>query len=566
MKLELDESRRLTGPNLLWEHPGALLDVFVEGIDKNKVVECWQDWVYKLLPEVNWQNEETTFRLHTHGISLALSAPMDSLYTACELAEYAWQLCVAELLEEQGHEVEQPDIAVIAEQLTEALENEVNPRLMDIIEQAEQNGVTCITDDDFLSLGMGKTVDTWQVSELPEPEDINWNDYQDVPLALITGTNGKSTSVRLASQIAKSAGLSAGVTSTDFIKVGEHIIDKGDYSGPGGARMLVRDKRTEIAFLEVARGGILRRGLPVTNVKAALVTNVASDHLGQYGIDSVEELAEAKFVVSKALDENGVLVLNADNQLVVEQSQYIKVPICWFSESENNFLVQENLEKGLPAVFCHRDNIVYFDGHTIDPVCAIADIPMTFGGQARHNVQNAMGVVGLCFALGFCKDNIVSGLMDFGSNPQDNPGRGNLYKVNDANFIVDFAHNEHSVRAVIDMASHMPAPQKIVMFGHAGDRTNEEMQDLTHAVAELDADLYITSEVGKYLRGRELQEVTNLSKQYLMEKGVDGNAVLFADSPLSGAKLALEKAQPGSVVILFTLCDREEVHDLLSQS
>lgn len=564
MKLELDESRRLTGPNLLWEHPGALLDVFVEDIDKNRVAECWQDWVYKLLPEVNWQNEETTFRLHTNGISLALSAPMDSLYTACELAEYAWQLCVAELLEADGQETEQPDIDVIVEQLTVALDNEVNVRLMEIIEFAEQNGVTCITDDDFLSLGMGQTVDIWQVSELPEPEEINWRTYQDVPIALITGTNGKSTSVRLASQIAKSAGLSAGVTSTDFIKVGDHIIDEGDYSGPGGARMLVRDKRTEIAFLEVARGGILRRGLPVSKVKAALVTNVASDHLGQYGIDTVEELAEAKFVVSKALDENGMLVLNADNQLVVEQSQYISVPICWFSESENNFLVQENLEKGLPAVFCHRDNIVYFDGHTIEPVCVINDIPMTFGGQARHNVQNAMGVVGLCFALDFSREDIISGLMAFGSSPQDNPGRGNLYKVNAANFIVDFAHNEHSMRAVIDMASHMPAPQKIVMFGHAGDRTNEEMQELTNAVANLNADLYITSEVGKYLRGREPQEVTNLSKQFLQEQGVDSSKILFADSPISGAKLALEKAQPDAVVLLFTLCDRDAVHELLS--
>lgn len=559
MKLELDESRRLTGPNLLWEHPGALVDVLVDGIDKNRVAVCWQDWVYKLLPEVNWQNQETTFRIHTHGISLALSAPMDSLYTACELAEHAWHLCVAEL-----QDTELPSISEISEELIQELEKEVNEQLMDIMEAAEQKDVTCITDDDYLSLGMGKTVDTWEVASLPALGDIQWSKYHDIPLALITGTNGKSTSVRLASQIAKSAQLSAGVTSTDFIKVGDHIIDTGDYSGPGGARMLVRDERTEIAFLEVARGGILRRGLPVTKVKAALITNVASDHLGQYGIDSVEELAEAKFVVSKALDDSGTLVLNADNELVVEQSQYINVPICWFSESENNFLVQENLEKGQTAVFCHRDNIVFFNGHTIEPVCAIADIPMTFGGQARHNVQNAMGVVGLCYALGFEQQHIVAGLMAFGSNPEDNPGRGNLYKVSDANYIVDFAHNEHSMRAVINMASQMPAPQKIVMFGHAGDRTNQEVQELTNAVAELDADLYITSEVGDYLRGRAPEEVPNLSKQFLMEKGIDAEKILFADSPLSGAKLALQKAESGAVVLLFTLCDRTAVHELLS--
>lgn len=559
MKLELDESRRLTGPNLLWEHPGALVDVFVDGTDKNQVAECWQDWVYKLLPEVNWQNQETTFRVHTHGISLALSAPMDSLYTACELAEHAWHLCVAEL-----QDSELPNLSLISESLRESLEKEINPHLMDLIEMAEEKGVTCITDDDFLSLGMGNTVDTWEVQSLPSFEEIDWSKYQDIPLALITGTNGKSTSVRLASQIAKSASLSAGVTSTDFIKVGDHIIDTGDYSGPGGARMLVRDTRTEIAFLEVARGGILRRGLPVTKVKAALITNVASDHLGQYGIDTVEELAEAKFVVSKALDSSGTLVLNADNELVVEQSRFLSVPICWFSESENNSLVKENLEKGQTAVFIHRDNIVYYNGQVIETVCPVNEIPMTFGGQARHNVQNAMGVVGLCYALGFGREGIKAGLMAFGSNPEDNPGRGNLYQTNDAQFIVDFAHNEHSVRAVIDMAAQMPAPQKIVMFGHAGDRTNQEIQDLTNAVAELDADIYITSEVGKYLRGRELQEITDLSKKFLMEKGVTEDKILFSDSPLSGARLAIEKAQPGAVVLLFTLCEREEVHSLLS--
>lgn len=560
MKLEFDESRRLTGPNLLWQHPGALVDVFVEGYDKEEIAKRWQSWVAKLLPVIGWEQEQSTYRVHTHGVSLAMSAPMDALYTACELAQHAWEFTEAELT--QG---DTPDWQQVESKLKEELDKEVNPRLMQFIHIAADKGVTCITDDDFLSLGMGASVDTWEVRQLPHPDDIDWEKYQDIPLALITGTNGKSTSVRLASQIAKSANKSAGVTSTDFIKVGDHIIDTGDYSGPGGARMLIRDARTEIAFLEVARGGILRRGLPVTNVRASLVTNVAEDHLGQYGIDTVEELAEAKFVVSKALDQTGTLVLNADNELVIEQSKSVDVPICWFSESHNNALVREQIQANKPAVFGHEGDIVYFDGQQMHRLCAIADVPMTFAGAAKHNVQNALGVVGLCFALGFTQADIVSGLMSFGSNPDDNPGRGNQYQIGSNRFIVDFAHNEHSMQAVVDMTSSMPAKKKIVMFGHAGDRTDSEMQDLTNAVAKLDADVYITSEVSKYLRGREPKEVTDLSKKFLLEKGISREKIMYADSPVSGAKLAMELADGDAVVLLFTLSEREEVHELLSQ-
>lgn len=559
MKLELDESRRLTGPNLLWDKPGALVDVFVDGIDKELVARNWQAWVQKLLLEVNWQQEQTTYRIHTHGISLAMSAPMDALYTACELAQHAWEFCAAELAETAA-----PQWSDIIAKLTEELSREINPNLLELIDIARQKNVTCLVDDDYLSLGMGHSVATWEVRDLPQPDTVNWQQYQDINLALITGTNGKSTSVRLASQIAKSAGLAAGVTSTDFIKVGDHIIDTGDYSGPGGARMLIRDKRTEVAFLEVARGGILRRGLPVTKVNAALVTNVAEDHLGQYGIDTVDELAQAKFVISKALDKDGVLVLNADNELVVEQSRFIQVPICWFSESEHNSLVREQIEQGGLAVFCHRDDIVYFNGQQMERICTIADIPMTFGGQARHNVQNAMGVVGLAFAMGFSKQDIVTGLMQFGRNPQDNPGRGNLYQVNGANYIVDFAHNEHSMKAVVDMAAQMPATQKIVMFGHAGDRTDGEIHNLTNAVSKLDADIYITSEVDKYLRGREPGEVPGLSKHYLMQQGISEDKILYAESPIAGARLAMEIAHEQAVVLLFTLSDREDVAELLT--
>lgn len=559
MRLELDEVRRLTGPNLLWDHPGAILDVFIEGIDKQQVVNLWQLWIAKLLADFGWQ-QPTTYRMHSEGANLALSAPMDALYCACDLAELAWHCSVAEL---QGDAL--PDWSQRLNELQVELRDELNPALISLMQTAHKHGVSCIVDDDEVSLGMGKLSRTWPTRALPELANIHWQQYQDIPRVFITGTNGKSTCVRLASHIAKAAGFVAGVTSTDFIRVGDDIIDTGDYSGPGGARMLLRDPRTELAFLEVARGGILRRGLPIDSVNAALITNVASDHLGQYGINTVAELAQTKFVVAKGLDGNGTLVLNADNQLVIQQALKLHKKICWYSSNESNPLIQSQLTSGGAAVFIRNKHIIYVEGNEEEVIQALAQVPMTLNGAAEHNVQNALGVVGLCKALNLPTKAIREGLQDFGSNAQDNPGRGNIYEVKGIKVLVDFAHNEHSMQAVVKTIKQLPAKRKIAMFSHAGDRSDHDIRNLTAAVTELDASLYIVAELERYLRGREIGDVPKVATEFLQQQAVPAEKIQYAANPLAGAKIAMEFAQPGDVVLLFVLSDREEVHQYLSQ-
>jgi cyanophycin synthetase len=559
MRLELDEARRLTGPNLLWDHSGAILDVIIEGIDKHKVVNVWQKWVEKLLAEFGWQ-QHTTFRLHSDGANLALSAPMDALYCACDLAELAWHCGVAQLKNETI-----PNWQQQLNELQDELAEELNPALLRFMHEAQKHGVSCITDDDDVSLGMGKSSHTWPVRELPALKDIEWQHYQDIPRAFITGTNGKSTSVRLASHIAKAAGFVAGVTSTDFIRVGDNIIDTGDYSGPGGARMLLRDQRTELAFLEVARGGILRRGLPIDSVDAALITNVASDHLGQYGINTVAELAETKFVVAKGLDAQGTLVLNADNKFVIEQGLKLENKICWYSTDESNALIQSQLKTGGAAVFMRHQHIVYAMGNEEEDIASLEHVPMTLNGAAQHNVQNALGVVGLCKALNLPTEAIRTGLKDFGSNAEDNPGRGNIYEINGIKVLVDFAHNEHSMRAVVKTINQLPATRKIAMFSHAGDRSDDEIRNLTDAVTDLDASLYVVTELEHYLRGREIGEVPQIVGKYLEQQSIPSEKIHYAADPLAGAKIAMDFAQPGDVVLLFVLAHREQVHEYLTQ-
>jgi cyanophycin synthetase len=570
MTFELDEVRRLTGPNLLSDEPGAIIDVFFSDVESQAVIDCWRKHLYHcqvtLGSEYAWPSN-CYERRYKGGASMSISAPMDLLYSACDLVELAWDLCVAEL--SAGSELASivymlPRLAA----LKVTIVDERQPTLLEFMRQAQINNVVCLVDDDEISLGMGAQSETWPIDKFPDLQSVNWQQYSTIPLALVTGTNGKSTSVRLAAEIAKAASLNAGVTSTDFIKVGDTIIDDGDYSGPGGARLLLRDKRTEIAFLEVARGGLLRRGLPVQSANVALVTNVAGDHLGQYGINTVEEIASVKSMVSKAIQKGtdfskGTLVLNADDALLVTESKNLNVPICWFSENENNPLIIKALSQNNPCVFVRNNKLVY--SHIEQEIIAtITDIPMTVNGTAKHNIQNALGVIGLTKALGISSDAVLSGLINFGSDATDNPGRGNIYEVNGVTVIVDFAHNSHSMQALVNMASNMPAKAKHVMFSHAGDRSDKDILDVANAVSKLQPSTYVLAEINRYLRGREPNEISLLVKHHLIATGIGEKDIILTSNPIDGTKKIMDRAVSGDLVLLFVLDERDKVQALLT--
>lgn len=568
MAFVLDEVRRLTGPNLLSDEAGAIADVLFNDADPKAVLDCWQKHLLQCQKTLNWQHStQTYYRFYQGGLSLSIPAPMDLLYSACDLLELAWDLCVEDISSTPHYIV---DIDERLQKLALSIKNEQNPALIDLIEQAEQHNVVCLVDDDELSLGTGPSAVTWSIDNLPNIENINWSYHKAIPLALITGTNGKSTSVRLAAEIAKAAGILAGVTSTDFIKVGDTIIDEGDYSGPGGARMLLRDNRTEMAFLEVARGGLLRRGLPVNHANAALITNVASDHLGQYGINTVDDIAQVKTMVSKAIGplagndtEERMLILNADDQRLAKIGQTFNMPICWFSPNADNPLIVKALQQQEPCAYA-KDGALLYSHKMTSNIARVDDVPMTIKGTAAHNIQNALGVIGLCKALGISDTHIKAGLHQFASSAEDNPGRGNIYEVNGISVIVDFAHNGHSMQAIMNMASKMPAKHIHVMFSHAGDRSDQDIFDVTDAVLKLRPSTYVLAEIEHYLRGRELGEISQLVRKHLIQNEISNDNILLASDPADGTQQILARAQQGDLVLLFVLSDRERVQALLS--
>ena len=532
------EARRLTGPGMLWDRPGAVLDLF--GADAARA-DAWLGQARLLLDGVGWGAEAVTSLAFDGGVTVALSAPVDQLYAAVSLAEAAWALCAG------------GDFAAVVAGLREEMADEANPRLRALVAEAEARGIEALWDEDALSLGHGVGSQVWPVGALPDV--VNWGALHNIPLALITGTNGKTTTTRLCAAIGRAAGVVTGLTSTDMVQVGARVLDKGDFSGPGGARMLLRDQGVEVAFLELARGGILRRGLPVRQARAAAVLNVAADHLGEYGVNTVEALALAKFAIAKGLGVGGILVLNADDPLVVAEARGLAGPVWWFSLSP--------LGRDAPGAWLDGEALVFWDGTALHPVTTVAAMPVAMGGAARHNILNALAAICLTRALGIGFEAITAGLQGFQNSPADNPGRINLFSVNGAQVFVDFAHNPHSIAAVTATLAGVPARRRFVMIAQAGDRSDEDIRGLVQGALALRPDYVVATELAGYLRGREMGVIPDLIARTCVDMGMSAAQVLRAPSPKAGAEVVLGMLEPGDLALLLVHSERDAVFAML---
>jgi UDP-N-acetylmuramyl tripeptide synthase len=556
--LRVDPARRLTGPGMIWDHPGAVIDILAANADADRAAKLWADHARRVLDGIGWTDQHAISRRFHGGVNLALSAPADQLYSAVFAAQVAWHFCAATLARATPS-----DFDGMITDLKSVMEFEANPALTALIRAATAYNVDILIDDDEVSMGHGTGARTWPVEALPTPTDIDWTTLHDIPLALITGTNGKTTTTRLCAAMARAAGHMTGLTSTDMVQVGDDILDRGDYSGPGGARLVLRDPRVDLAFLEVARGGILRRGLATRRARAALVTNIAKDHLGEYGVMTLPELAEAKFAVARALAPDGVLVLNADDPHVVDAAGTVTKPIWWFSLNSANPLITHARTAGHPCASIAGTALTFFDGHDDTLTVPLADIPITLAGAARHNVQNALAAVCLGMAMGLAPEAIRAGLTGFVSDPQDNPGRLNEFTYKGARVFVDFAHNAHSIAAVCDTLTDMPSNRRFLMLSQPGDHSDEDIGDVTRTALQFRPDHVVAAEIADYLRGRMVNETPDLIAREAIANGIAPDQVQCADTPLEGAKRILEQVGPGDLVLLLVLSGRDGVFKML---
>jgi UDP-N-acetylmuramyl tripeptide synthase len=553
------DSRRQTGAGLLLDGPGAALEVLVPEPLRAEASGAWRTHARALCDALGWTDAPLVVRPFPRGLSLALGAPVDLLYTATEVNEAAWAAARADL---EGRDP--VDLDAELDRLRAEAAEESDPPLAALIDAAERRGVPLVWDDDAITVGLGARGRTFAPDALPDPADLDWSAVGPVPTALVTGTNGKSTTVRMLAAMGRAAGHAVGVSTTDAVTVGGEVVERGDFSGPLGARAVMRDERVTMAVCESARGGLLRRGVPVPIVTAAALTNVAADHLGDYGVETVADLAEAKLVVAKALPEGGTLVAPADEPeataAVVRQREALEargVRIGWTA------LDPDPGAPGPLTASIVAGSISLRDKDGWRAICSVAEVPAALDGAARHVVRNALTAAALAEALGLGDDAIAAGLRSFKSDETDNPGRANRFDVGGATVLVDYAHNAHGLRALASLAEHLPARRRLVMFGSAGDRSDADLAAMCDVLAGLEADRYVLTEIPGYLRGRAEGETPALLARLLRERGIADDALVPEADPRAGARHALGWLEPHDLALLLTLTQRDAVLDLV---
>lgn len=555
--MEFLDARRLTGPNLIFDGPGTILDVACTSTEAKALVPVWANHVARMLEALDWPAARLSTLELSGGISLAFSASIDALYAATEINEWAWAASAFEL----GAAEDEPDFDETLKAIRASAAEEANDELMWLVDEAAKHGKTLLWDDDFVSVGLGSGSQTWPVSEIPDAFD--WDRFHDIPIGIVTGTNGKTTTVRLAMHILRTAGKNVGLSSTDWIAVNETVLDRGDWSGPGGARTVLREQNVDVAILETARGGLLRRGLGVDGADAALITNISEDHLGDFGSQDLTELLAVKWIVSHAVEASGRLILNADDALLRARSAEYGGELIWFSLDSADELVMQHANAGGVAFVLEGSTLLRIEGDVRERICDGRDIPITLDGAARHNVANALSAAALTWCLGVSTKDIGAGLTTMVQDA--NPGRCNLYDLNGFKILVDFAHNPAAMAALFDMARAIPARRRALCFGQAGDRTDALIEELARDAWAIGLDQVVVSELAAYHRGREHGDVFRIIRDELVTAGADLSQIKHFETEMESFLSAIDWAQPGDLVIMLALGGASPIQEKLKE-
>ena len=374
-----------------------------------------------------------------------------------------------------------------------------------------------------------------------------------VPIACITGTNGKTTTSRMLAHIAKMAGYTPGLTTTDGVYIDGQRTVEGDMTGPVATRMVLADPKIDIAVLEIARGGLLRAGMGVPWVNVGAVLNVKSDHLGMKGIDTLEQLAEVKRIVVEVARD--CAVLNADDDNVIRMSAHTDAKhLCYVTTNPQHAVVKEHIRAGGRACALEAgvngQMITLYDKGRHIPLMWTHLVPATMEGRAMHNVQNAMFAAAVAFSLDIKLDAIRQGLRTFDTTFFQAPGRMNVYDEHPFKVIFDYAHNAHAVGVMADLAGRLDVRgRRLVVVAGPGDRRDEDIRDIARAVAGR-FDHYICRR-DDVLRGRAPDEVPEIIAAVLREQGVPKSAITLIPDEQEAIDAALRMGHAGDLLLVF---------------
>jgi len=386
-----------------------------------------------------------------------------------------------------------------------------------------------------------------------------------VPIVAVTGTNGKTTTSRMIAYIMKTAGKRVGLTTTDGIYIDGTQIMTGDMSGPTSARMVLKNPTIDYAVLETARGGILRSGLGYDRCNIAVVTNVSSDHLGLKGVDTMAALARVKAVVPASVLRDGSTVLNADNEWTVEMTRVARGEIIFFSMNEENPAVREHIRERGRAVLLrnsrHGEMITVIEHRRESSLLLASQIPATFEGRARVNIENAMAAASAALAADVPLDYIRQALRTFTSSFFQTPGRFNMLDLGGKRVVVDYCHNIAGLEAIADFVKRMEAEQSVAVISVPGDRSDGDMEAFGKLAAQTFDRLVIREDDNT--RGRPRGEISSILHDSAMSTGISRDQVSIVLDELQAVKAAVGMATRTELVVLMV--DKPaEVWDMLT--
>ncbi|HCA82684.1 MAG TPA: cyanophycin synthetase [Flavobacteriales bacterium] len=329
-----------------------------------------------------------------------------------------------------------------------------------------------------------------------------------IPIIAVTGTNGKTTTTRLIAHMVKNMGYKVGFTTSDGIYVQNHMLEKGDTTGPVSAEFILKDPTVEFAVLETARGGILRAGLGFGRCDIGVITNIQEDHLGLNDIDTLDDLARVKSVVVKSVKKDGWAVLNAENTHCVKIAEELSCNIAYFAMDENHPVLREHCKKGGTAAVFENGFVTIKKGDWKIRVQKVTHIPLTMGGRARFMIENVLAATLAGFLYGFKTEEMKLSLETFIPSAALTPGRMNVFNFRNFKVMIDFAHNKAGYLAIEDFLSTVNSGHKVGIIAGVGDRRDDDIRDCGEIAARMFDHIIIRQE--KHLRGRTEEEIIDL--------------------------------------------------------
>ena len=373
-----------------------------------------------------------------------------------------------------------------------------------------------------------------------------------IPIIAVTGTNGKTTTTRLTAHIAKTAGYKVGYTTSDGVYIQNQMMMKGDCTGPLSSQFVLKDPTIDFAVLECARGGILKSGLAFQHCDVAIVTNISADHIGLGGISSMEQMAKVKAVVPETVFKHGYAILNAEDKLVYAMQKGLNCNIALFSMDENNPGIIEHCKKGGYAAVFENGYITIMKGNWKVRVIKVAEVPITYGGKAVHNIMNCLpAVLASYFWRNIKIDDIKLALQTFLPSTTQAPGRLNMFQFKHFKFLVDFAHNPAGLILLCDFISKLDGTPKVGIISGTGDRRDDDIRELGRISGKHFDEIIIRQD--KNLRGRTAEEIVNLLVEGINESRTKEIPIVIIYNEKEAIMHAYNTAKPGSLITI--MCD-----------